>query len=135
MAGAWKEVDVAGEVLEADVKQKHFQLWLTDRIYVSVSFSESQEGEVTTALRDHNQVRMKVKGRGQMSPQGKLLKITRVDEITIQPVGEVPFDRTARPIEDVVAELAAQVPQAEWDRLPDDLTDNLDHYLYGTPKR
>jgi hypothetical protein len=78
---------------------------------------------------------MKVKGRGELSPQGKLLKITRVDEITIQPAGEVPFDRTARPIEDVIAELAAQVPQAEWDRLPDDLTDNLDHYLYGTPKR
>jgi hypothetical protein len=135
MAGAWKEVDVAGEVLEADVKQRHFQLWLTDRIYVSVSFSESQEGEVTTALRDHNQVRMKVKGRGEMSPQGKLLKITRVDEITIHPVGEVPFDHTAQPIEDVIAGLAAQVPQAEWDRLPDDLTDNLDHYLYGTPKR
>jgi len=129
------QVDVAGEVLEADVKQRHFQLWLTDRSHVSVSFSESQEGEVTTALRDHNQVRMKVKGRGEMSPQGKLLKITRVDEITIQPVGELPFDRAARPIEDVITELAAQVPQADWDKLPDDLTDNLDHYLYGTPKR
>ena len=135
MAGALKEVEVSGEVLEADVRQRHFQLWLTDRSHVSVSFSESQEGEVTTALRDHNQVRMKVKGRGELSPQGKLLKITRVDEITIQPAGEVPFDSTARPIEDVIAELAAQVPQAEWDRLPDDLTDNLDHYLYGTPKR
>jgi len=135
MAGAWKEVDVAGEVLEADLRQRHFQLWLTKSIHVSASFSESQEGEVTTALRDHNQVRMKVKGRGEMSPQGKLLKITRVDEITIQPVGELPFDRAARPIEDVITELAAQVPQADWDKLPDDLTDNLDHYLYGTPKR
>jgi hypothetical protein len=50
-------------------------------------------------------------------------------------VGVAPIDRTARPIEEIIAELAAQVPQAEWDRLPDDLTDNLDHYLYGTPKR
>ncbi len=135
MAGALKEVEVSGEVLEADVRQRHFQLWLTDRVHVFVTFSESQEGEVTSALRDHSQVRMKVKGRGEMSPQGKLLKITRVDEITIQPVGEVPLDRTARPIEEVIAELAAQVPQAEWDRLPHDLTDHLDHYLYGTPKR
>lgn len=41
----------------------------------------------------------------------------------------------ARPIEDIAAELAAEVPAQEWDRLPADLTDNLDHYLYGTPKR
>jgi hypothetical protein len=135
MAGGLQEVEVSGEVLEADLRQRHFQLWLTERVHVFVSFSESQEGEVTTALKDHNQVRMKVKGRGEMSPEGKLLKITRVDEITIQPVGVAPIDRTVRPIEEVIAELAAQVPQAEWDRLPHDLTDNLDHYLYGTPRR
>jgi len=41
----------------------------------------------------------------------------------------------ARAIEDIAAELAAEVPAQEWDRLPADLTDNLDHYLYGTPKQ
>ncbi len=40
-----------------------------------------------------------------------------------------------RRIEEVLAELASEVPQQEWDSLPSDLTDNLDHYLYGTPKR
>ena len=40
-----------------------------------------------------------------------------------------------RPIEEIAAELAAKVPQEEWDRLPADLSDNLDHYLYGTPKK
>jgi len=43
-------------------------------------------------------------------------------------------DRTTRPIEEIIRDLAAEVPQAEWDRLPRDLTDNLDHYLYGTLK-
>jgi hypothetical protein len=38
-------------------------------------------------------------------------------------------------IEDVIAAIAAKVPKEEWDRLPPDLTDNLDHYIYGTPKR
>jgi hypothetical protein len=41
----------------------------------------------------------------------------------------------ARPIEDVLAELARGVPAEDWKKLPSDLTDNLDHYLYGTPKR
>jgi len=27
------------------------------------------------------------------------------------------------------------VPKGEWDRLPADLSDNLDHYIYGTPRR
>ena len=44
-------------------------------------------------------------------------------------------DASARPIEDVLPDLASRVPEGDWARLPDDLTDNLDHYLYGTPKR
>ncbi|MBI3681152.1 MAG: hypothetical protein HY235_12240 [Acidobacteria bacterium] len=41
----------------------------------------------------------------------------------------------ARRIEDVLRELAAEVPREEWDRLPPGLTDDLDRYLYGTPER
>ena len=40
-----------------------------------------------------------------------------------------------RPIEELLSELAKEIPQEEWDRLPDDLNDNLDHYLYGVPKK
>jgi hypothetical protein len=50
-------------------------------------------------------------------------------------VCEIPFDRSARPIEEVLAGLASEVAETEWAKLPDDLTGNLDHYLYGTPKR
>jgi hypothetical protein len=45
------------------------------------------------------------------------------------------YDRSAHPIEDWLRELAKEIPQEEWDKLPDDLNDNLDHYLYGTPKQ
>lgn len=38
-------------------------------------------------------------------------------------------------IEAVVESLGAQVSDAEWDELPTDLSQNLDHYIYGTPKR
>ena len=40
-----------------------------------------------------------------------------------------------RPIEEILKDLAAGIPREEWDRLPPGLTDDLDHYLYGTPKR
>lgn len=44
------------------------------------------------------------------------------------------FDPNALPIEEVLAALWADVPKEEWDRLPADLTEHLDHYIYGTPK-
>ena len=48
---------------------------------------------------------------------------------------QLPGEVAERPIEEILKELAAGIPPEEWDRLPPDLTDNLDHYLYGTPKR
>jgi hypothetical protein len=45
------------------------------------------------------------------------------------------FDHSARPIEDILEEPAQEIPQEKWDKLPGDLNDNLDHYLYGVPKK
>jgi hypothetical protein len=42
---------------------------------------------------------------------------------------------TVRPIEELLSELAKEIPQEEWDKLPEDLNENLDHYLYGVPKK
>ena len=42
---------------------------------------------------------------------------------------------SAPPIEQIAAERAARIPDEEWDRLPEDLLQQLDHYLYGVPKR
>lgn len=33
-----------------------------------------------------------------------------------------------------VDEINTQVPVEEWSKLPPDLSKNLDHYLYGSPK-
>lgn len=41
---------------------------------------------------------------------------------------------TAIPIEDRLAELATGPTTAEWEQLPSDLSDQLDHYIYGTPR-
>jgi hypothetical protein len=40
-----------------------------------------------------------------------------------------------RPIAEVLAEIAAAIPAGELAQLPSDFTDQLDHYVYGTPKR
>ncbi len=39
------------------------------------------------------------------------------------------------PIWEDILELTADVPEEEWDKLPADLAEQHDHYIYGTPKR
>jgi hypothetical protein len=39
------------------------------------------------------------------------------------------------PVFDKLKRIAAKVRPEEWKKLPADLTENLDHYLYGTPKK
>jgi Arc/MetJ-type ribon-helix-helix transcriptional regulator len=40
-----------------------------------------------------------------------------------------------KPIWEVFQELSADVPDEVWDSLPPDLSEQHDHYVYGTPKR
>ncbi|MCY4379008.1 MAG: hypothetical protein OXC39_04175 [Candidatus Dadabacteria bacterium] len=42
------------------------------------------------------------------------------------------FDPDVPRIEDVIRGIARDVPDEEWEKLPHDLTDRLDYYLYGT---
>jgi hypothetical protein len=129
------EVVLTGVVLEADVKCRRFQLWTDDKTSVVVGFSESQESEVTTALKGHNELRLHLRGRADVSPEGKILHVREVRDLQVLSASEQPYDPDAKPIEEILAELAKGVPDGEWDKLPNDLTDNLDHYLYGTPKK
>jgi hypothetical protein len=56
--------------------------------------------------------------------------------IVVFPAGERAADETdAKPIDEVLAEIAAEIPPEELAKLPPDFTDQLDHYIYGTPKR
>lgn len=129
------EIDITGEVLEADIRQRRFQLWRDEKSNVQVSFNDIQESEVTTALKEHDSVRLRVRGRGDFDPQGGLRKVTVVDSLDLVRPGEVPYDENARPIEDIIEELGREIPQEEWDKLPADFTDRLDYYLYGGDDR
>jgi antitoxin (DNA-binding transcriptional repressor) of toxin-antitoxin stability system len=60
------------------------------------------------------------------------------DEVVIEndarPVAVLRAPEPARPLDEVFSEIAAQVPDAEWERIPTDLAKNLDYYLYGSSK-
>lgn len=44
------------------------------------------------------------------------------------------YDPEVRPIWEIAAEIGASVPDEIWATVPDDLSINLDHYLYGSAK-
>ena len=48
---------------------------------------------------------------------------------------EPPATKSSRTLEDILAARFNDIPQEEWDRLPDDLIDNLDHYTAGADRR
>jgi hypothetical protein len=47
----------------------------------------------------------------------------------------LPEKRDTLSLEEKIAQIVAEVPEEEWAKLPPDLGDQLDHYVYGTPKR
>ena len=127
-------VEIKGEVFETDVKKGRFQLWSGEETIVTVVFTPEQEDQVTTALKDHRTVQMYVKGSGEFSPQGKIIRVSRVDELRLSK-DEEKYDPTAKPIEELLSELSKEIPHEEWDMLPDDLNENLDYYLYGVHRK
>jgi hypothetical protein len=56
--------------------------------------------------------------------------------LTVLPEGPSgpPETNDTRSLEEKIAAIVAAVPEEEWAKLPADLSDNLDHYIYGTPR-
>lgn len=129
-----KPVDVRGEVLAADLRQMECQLRLDDDTLTTVPFRPEHANDVMSALRNHSARRLQVIGEGEFS-DGKLLRIAEVRRLYLLPVAEKKRGAAHRPIEEIAAELGKEIPQEEWDSLPDDLIENMDHYLYGWPKK
>jgi hypothetical protein len=128
-------IELVGEMLAADVKNSVFKIWIDDTTNISVEFSPKQEEAVTSVLKDHRTQRVRVRGRGQFDSNGKLVKASTIDIWEVVGPEQFTLKPSAKSIEEIIADFAGQVPKEDWDRLPSDLSGNLDHYLYGSPKR
>lgn len=123
------ELDITGRVLEADVRQRKFQIWLDDRASVSASFTPLQETQVTSALKEHKSMRLRVRGRGIFAPDGKPRRITEVVSLHRVDNQGSTFDRDAPRVEDIVSSIFGEIPDSEWNRVPNDLSHRLDSYI------
>ena len=80
------------------------------------------------------------KGRIELAPEVELPEGLEVRVEVIETVP--PSDRAAnvdrypgRPIWEVAAEIGASLPEEAWEKVPTDLSKNLDHHLYGAPRQ
>ena len=67
--------------------------------------------------------------------QQKLLHI--VEDLEQQTALETTaeLDPNRRPVWEIIEEISSQVPPEAWDEVPTDGSINVDHYLYGAPKK
>jgi hypothetical protein len=127
-------VDLIGEIRLADLDQGLFVLRLDDGSKVESRFSTEQEELVTAALHEHATRRVRVKGYVEPDANGGRARITKIDELSLEAASRVEI-KPKKSIFEKVLELGASVPVEEWDKVPTDLAKNLDHYLYGAPKK
>lgn len=125
--------ELSGRVLAADVRRGHFQLWPDDKRGVAIPLMPENEQKVLDALRDRESVVLRVKGVAEISAEGQINKFLTLEDIGS--AAEDGFDATAPSIEERIAAIFGDVTDEEWEKLPKDGATNLDHYLYGAPKR
>jgi Arc/MetJ-type ribon-helix-helix transcriptional regulator len=71
-----------------------------------------------------------------MTDAASLLVQRLKQEQAQQPAASEPEAAQAdKPIWEEILELTADIPDEEFDKLPTDLAEQHDHYIYGTPKR
>jgi len=128
-------VELTGEIRAADLDGSNFALKLTDGTKVFGKFSPEQEFLITDVLREHARRWLHVKGRAEFFANGQMKRLLTVEALDVQIAGEKTFDAGVRPIWEIIEEIGAAVPSGEWDKVPRDGAVNLDHYLYGHPKK
>jgi hypothetical protein len=128
-------VNVTGEIRAADLDHGTFILRLSDGTRVRGTFSPVQEAAITEALREHTSRRLHLRGRGEFHRGGKLRRIVSVKHLGVQSTRPKRPAKGSKPFWKWVVELGESIPKEEWDKVPSDAAKNLDHYLYGHPKK
>jgi hypothetical protein len=128
-------VDYTGEIRAADLDRGNFVLKLPDGAKIIGKFTPDQETTITDALRAHVSARLHVRGRAEFFNEAGPRRLVSIECLSVEPAGEKPYDETVKPIWEIAEEIGSLIPIAEWAKVPNDGAENLDHYLYGHPKK
>jgi hypothetical protein len=95
---------------------------------------DGSDSSVSTICPDHDELRCNVAvqlAARRAAPPGA----PRVETAGSARTGAVETDPARKPVWERILERSAAIPAEEWDKLPTDLSEQHDHYIYGTPKR
>lgn len=127
-------VELVAEVRSVELDLDHngaYKLFLKDGSTILADFTASQWAHIESM---HNRGRYRVRfvGEGDYA-DGQLRRIVSIDLKKSERV--IPArKRGERPFWEYWIEASKQIPEEELAKVPPDFSQNLDHYLYGTPK-
>lgn len=128
-------VEVKAEVTMVNVANQKLQLKLDDGRNISASFKIDQEKLVTEALMQHQTIRLEISGEAIFTLEGELDAIIDIHSLNIIPLQTSDTSTSKKPIWASFQEILNDVPNEMLDKLPSDSASELDHYLYGKPKK
>ncbi len=127
-------VEYTGEIRSADLDGLNFKLKLDSGLKINGKFTKEQEELITKALKEHNNEHLYVKGKAEFNPDGSVEKIINIDCMKIISSEIDDYDYNARPFWEIAKEISDKVSDKEWGELPTDLSENFEHYMYGSTK-
>ena len=128
-------VEVVAEVQSMELNLDHsgaYKLRLPDGGAVMADFTASQWGSLE-GMHNHGRYSVKIVGEGDYA-DGRLQRIVSIDLKKTERVLP-PEDPNERPFWEYWIEASKRIPDEELAKMPPDFSRNLDHYLYGAPKR
>lgn len=128
-------VTVTAVVTMANIRNHKMELALEDGRHIAASFKEDQEKFILEALMEHRHLRLEIVGEGAFSQDGELEAISNIESIkSILPLAKDVLS-SQQSIWDAFQQILNKVPKDVLDTLPSDSASEIDHYLYGTPKK
>ena len=73
--------------------------------------------------------------RTQALPEDEQDRVARVMLHEIETVTQNGDESVTKSVWEIIQDAFKDIPEEEWEKLPKDGAAELDHYLYGTPKR
>jgi len=129
-------IEIEGEVRSADLDNYNFTIRSSDGDKIKGKFKPEQEHLVTEALQHHEQLTLKINGLGEYERNtGKLVRFQDVRNIEIKSPAQALQSSDEIPIWEMFSNIIQKISAKEWEKIPSDLSENVDHYLYGAERR
>lgn len=124
---------IEGELRMVDVDTHKFKLLTTSGQRLTGEFSPSKEAMMIEALKQHETRRIKLTVQAEIdSITGAVSKILGVEDYELVLPHDERIDFNAKPLRIIAQEIMSDVPESEWSKLPDNLSELVDEISRGS---